>query len=336
MERGYYVLLFFYIPMIFAPNIAHAMNIFPGSKNCYCMLLKRVDDGSFYIRINSLDGPLFEYEKTDDNPFKPITTDALFPEKQLFVFDSRKMPEYINAIEVLGSTESKKAAIKATIEKKISTYTWAVRGLKKNVLRHAPIDPVQELDAALRQFLNTVHILIIQKIKLYDNFKTGLSQLLNDELLALVQKKDRSLFPSTTINSAANYLSSFIKDNAIGAFVNAPKNSNLDPDVKKFLETYRVDIQKIWDTVLSGQLNYITDLSQDNLMSRPFRIIYYEIQKLGAACNVNVAPIDSLATSAFNKVNNKYTTTLVGAGMLGLLWSKLGRPTLNWPATGAQ
>jgi hypothetical protein len=307
--------------LILTYNNAHTM-LSVGDKTCHCTLFKRSDETS-YIRIRSTAGSLFSYAPTTNNPYLGITS-MLFPSPMVFTFDSQLMDKYEKEIDKI--TES-------NLEKAASTYSWALKGLREKVLQ--PQTLKEKLKQTLTNFRDEIKTKIVDNMQQFPKLRDGLQSIFKDELLSIsnqIEVKNNALKIDTSdAEIIANNIAEFLQHSG-ELFL---KNKQPSTKIQAFLDyliKYKDIISELLPTLLFSQNNDVVNLAQDNLATRPFRFIYHNIQKLGSACNVEVAPIDPSITR--NLVLNKYAmSVLVGTGTIAVLntWRKYGMPILTWP-----
>jgi hypothetical protein len=315
METGYRVLLFLYIVMVFAPHNVRAMNpIFSvDSKECHCTLLKKTDE-NFYVRIQRMDGKsLFTLPSTSSLLY-PIVS-IFFPGESTFILDSSLMAQYMETIKELAI---KNAFTESPVVQQIQTNLEIFIKSIKNIFQ--PLIPFPNEDEEFVRLFGSVILSTLNNARKVDE------RLLSRESIEIQMK------------NITKQIRTCLKDSLV-------KSYQFSEKYQKILNKNIGFIENFFEGLLLGNYNYKTNLAEDSIISRPFRLVYYEIQKLGLALNVAVEPIDPLVTNTKNALAararsimyNKYTILgLLGTAGLGLATlAKWGRPTINWSAVSA-
>ncbi|HEV2916524.1 MAG TPA: hypothetical protein VGW78_02155 [Candidatus Babeliales bacterium] len=281
-----------------------------GNIDCHCTLYKRAD-GTFYIKIQSLHKPLF-IKQEGQGVYNQISK-LFFQDNFIFTFDSQLIDKYDLAINNTIPKTSENTQLPSKI-----------------------IDPlITKIQNDIKRFQTSIHDKItslisfgkrIEKsITIEENAIERFKKLLGEFMIAIFNKDKSSEETLVTYNEIEKNI-----NNWHNVFINniiEGLQASLPGTYKNIIAANDSSINNFFMALFFGSLNYTTNLAQDNAISKPFRIIYSEIQKLGTALHVDVAPIEPLATTAKKVLYNKWTMLrLLGIGALGYTATKL------WPS----
>jgi hypothetical protein len=281
-----------------------------GEKRCHCTLLRR-SDKTFYIRIQGLNQPLFKIS----NPIAEL----FFRTSSIFVFDSSRIPAY-NVDIHNSSTEERRKPLQ---------------------------DAVKSFEVSINNYFSSLIPFRDSNQELGRLFEDLILSILNEPLILPDKKEplmssDKKVVVATDIEGNIQNFTKSLVPCLQEKLINSSSFSTKQRDILNHPDNVK-RIKSLFDSLILGNLNYSIDLAQDTLVSKPFRLIYYEIQKLGLALNVDVSPIDAAVTSTKNAlaararsfISNRYTIfALLSTAGLGALakW----RPTISWPSIAIQ
>jgi hypothetical protein len=252
----------------------HGAVIFGNEFPCHCMLYKFkqsvLENPKFYVRVHYKGNePLFTFDES--SPLVGLARRLFGTDGKTFIFDTRNTEKYI--AELIPSREASTIVVK---------FMQGVEQFRQAIA--ANFTDYMSTNQTAGQTVDVVDLLVNAVTDFQNEHSGDLEIRLNSGVMNVIERWMQDEY-------GGHGASKIVDDLISGKHLSSKDGSSRK--TKDLQLKLKERLQSILELKMFPGLSYPVDLAEDNVMSRPFRTIYGEIERLAAVMGVTCRPLPS-------------------------------------------